>query len=194
MSYNHAISSDDPQAIEKLTAKLEACQKRQEYMKTVNSFYRKNGTVHGCPGVSEEAAEKLDEAVRTGYSWETAPFPSYELSGNNAEIRRLKQRIEQLTRDKEVGYVGWKFDGGEAVANTENNRLQLLFDEKPSAEQRAVLKSNGFHWSPSEQAWQRQLNDNAIYAASRIDFIRPESGESPTRIQPKAPKKDAPER
>lgn len=194
MSYKHAISSDDPQAVEKLTAKLETCQKRQEYMKAINSFYRKNGTVHGCPGVSEEAAEKLDEAVRTGYSWETAPFPSYELSGNNAEIRRLKQRIEQLTRDKEVGYVGWKFDGGETVANTGNNRLQLLFDEKPSAERRAVLKSNGFHWSPSEQAWQRQLNDNAIYAASRIDFIRPESGESPARIQPKAPKKGAPER
>lgn len=54
MSYNHAISSDDPQAVEKLTAKLEACQKRQEFMKSVNSFYRKNGTAHGCPGVSEE--------------------------------------------------------------------------------------------------------------------------------------------
>lgn len=194
MSYNNAISSDDPQAVEKLTEKLEACQKRQEYMKTVNSFYRKHGTVHGCPGVSEETAEKLDEAVRTGYSWETAPFASYELSNNNAEIRRLKQRIEQFTHDKELGYVGWKFDGGEAVANTDNNRLQLLFDEKPSEEQRTALKRNGFHWSPSEQAWQRQLNDNAIYAASRLDFVRPESGESPTQLQPKAPKKDAPER
>lgn len=194
MSYNHAISSDDPQAVEKLTEKLEACQKRQEYMKTVNSFYRKRGTVHGCPGVSEETAEKLDEAVRTGYSWETAPFASYELSNNNSEIRRLKQRIEQLTHDKELGYVGWKFDGGEAVVNTDNNRLQLLFDEKPSGEQRTALKRNGFHWSPSEQAWQRQLNDNAIYAASRLDFVRPESGESPIQLQPKAPKKDAPER
>lgn len=194
MRYNHAISSDDPQAVEKLTEKLEACQKRQEHMKAVNTFYRKNGTVHGCPGVSEETAEKLDEAVRTGYSWETAPFPSYELSNNNAEIRRLKQRIEQLSYNQEVGYVGWKFEGGEAVANTDNNRLQLLFDEKPGEEQRAALKRNGFHWSPSEQAWQRQLNDNAIYAAGRIGFLRPESGESPTSIQPKAPKKDVPER
>lgn len=194
MRYSHAISSDDPKAVEKLTEKLAACQKRQEYMKAVNSFYRKHGTVHGCPGVSDETAEKLDEAVRTGYSWETAPFVSYELSNNNAEIRRLKQRIEQLSHNQEVGYVGWKFDGGEAVANTDNNRLQLLFDEKPSEEQRAALKRNGFHWSPSEQAWQRQLNDNAIYAASRLDFVRPESGESPTRLQPKASSKDVPER
>lgn len=186
MSYNQAISSDDPQAVEKLAAKLDVCQKRQEFMKSVNSFYRKNGTAHGCPGVSEETAERMVEAVRTGYSWVTAPFPSYELSNNNAEIRRLKQRIEQLSASQELGYVGWKFDGGEAVANTDNNRLQLLFDEKPTEEQRTALKCSGFHWSPSERAWQRQLNDNAIYAASRLDFVRPESGESPTQLQPKA--------
>lgn len=194
MSYNRIISSDDPQAVEKLTAKLEACQKRQKFMKTVNSFYRKNGTAHGCPGVSEETAERMDEAVRTGYSWVTAPFPAYELSNNNAEIRRLKQRIGQLSYNQEVGYEGWKFDGGEAVANTDNNRLQLLFDEKPSEEQRTALKRNGFHWSPSEQAWQRQLNDNAIHAAGRLDFVRPVSGESPVQLQPKAQRKSAPER
>lgn len=194
MSYNHAISSDDPQAVEKLTAKLEACQERQAFMKSVNSFYRKNGTAHGCPGVSEETAEKMDKAVRTGYSWVTAPFPAYELSNNNAEIRRLKQRIGQLSYNQEVGYEGWKFDGGEAVANTDNNRLQLLFDEKPSEEQRTALKRNGFHWSPSEQAWQRQLNDNAIHAAGRLDFVRPVSGESPVQLQPKAQRKSAPER
>ena len=122
MSYNRTISSDDPQAVEKLTAKLEACQKRQEFMKSVNSFYRKNGTAHGCPGVSEETAERMDEAVRTGYSWVTAPFPSYELSNNNAEIRRLKQLIEQLSVSQELCYVGWTVDGGEAVAKTDNNR------------------------------------------------------------------------
>lgn len=166
MNYHNPIKSDDPQALEKLSAKLEACQQRQEYMKSVNAYYRKHGTAQGCPGVSAAQAEKFDNAVRTGYSWETAPFPSYELSGNNAEIRRLKQRIAQLSRDREVGFVGWTFTGGEAVANAGNNRLQLLFDEKPTEEQRTVLKQNGFHWSPTEQAWQRQLNENAIYACS----------------------------
>lgn len=193
MSYT-PIKSDDPQALEKLTAKLEALQSQQEHMKAVNSYYRKHGTAHGCSGISEEQAEKLDEAVRTGYSWERTPFASYTLSNNNAEIRRLKQRIEQLTYDKEVGYVGWDFHGGEAVANTTNNRLQLFFDDKPTADQRTTLKRNGFHWSPSEGAWQRLLNSNAIYSASYIDFIRPKSGESPVALQPKAPAKDDMER
>lgn len=72
--------------------------------------------------------------------------------------------------------------------------MQLLFDEKPNDEQRRILKSYGFHWSPREQAWQRQLNDNAIYAAGRIDFICPENGKSPRELQPKPVKKDAPDR
>lgn len=44
---------------------------------------------------------------------------------------------------------------------------------------------------------QRQLNSNAIYAASRIDFVQPEDGKSPTQLQPKMPqtqKKDEPVR
>ena len=49
MSYNHAIRSDDPQAVEKLTAKLESCQERQAFMKSVNSFYRKMGLPMGAP-------------------------------------------------------------------------------------------------------------------------------------------------
>ena len=100
-------------------------------------------------------------------------------------------RIEELTRNKEIGFVGWEFDGGKAEPNTDINRLQLFFDEKPSADQRSELKLNGFRWAPSEQAWQRQLNENAIYAASRM---KTKGGKLPYQIQPKAPAKDSLER
>ena len=148
----------------------------------------------GCPGLSDEDAAKLDRRVQEGYSWEKQPYPSYILSGNTAEIRRLRQRIEEVSRTQSTEYVGWDFPGGRAEADKEDNRLRLYFDEKPSEEQRSTLKCNGFKWAPSVGAWQRQLNDNAIYAAARIDFLRPESGESPTAIQPKRPVKNAPER
>lgn len=191
---NRVISSDDPNAIQKLQDKLEMREKSQKYMKEVNAYYRKNGTCEGFPGMDAARAARLDESVRQAYSWDKQPFPSYALTNNSAEIRRLKQRIEKLTVNQEVGFVGWTFDGGEVVANSEENRLQILFDEKPDEQKRSVLKGNGFKWSPSQGAWQRQLNDNAIYAASRMEFLRPESGESPVKLQPKAPKKDAPER
>ena len=191
---NRVISSDDPNAIQKLQDKLEMCEKSQKYMKEVNAYYRKNGTCEGFPGMEAARAARLDESVRQAYSWDKQPFPSYALTNNSAEIRRLKQRIEKLTVNQEVGFVGWTFDGGEVVADSEENRLQILFDEKPDEQKRSALKGNGFKWLPSQGAWQRQLNDNAIYAASRMEFLRPESGESPVKLQPKAPKKDAPER
>jgi len=184
------ISSGDPQALEKLTGKLDACRKAQEHMKAVNAYFRKHGTCQGFPDMPEAAAAKLDVRVQNAYSWDKQPFPSYELSNNNAEIKRLQSRIEEISHSREVGFVGWQFDGGEAVINTELNRLQLMFDERPTREQCSVLKHKGFHWSPTEGAWQRQLNDNAIYALNYVDFVRPLDGKRPTELQPKAPAKD----
>ena len=50
----------------------------------------------------------------------------------------------------------------------------------------SILIAGGsyFRWSPSQGAWQRQLNRNAIYAADRIDFLRPEGGGSISALQP----------
>ena len=70
----------------------------------------------------------------------------------------------------------------------------FFFDEKPSEEQRSKLKSWGFRWSPSNKAWQRQLNSNAIYAAGQIEFIKPLDGRTPRELQPKPKSKDEQER
>ena len=110
------------------------------------------------------------------------PFPSYLLTNNNANIRRVRQRIEELSHKAE--FVGWKFPGGEAKVNEAENRLQLIFEDKPDADTRQALKSEGFKWAPSQGAWQRQLNQNAIRAAARLDFLRPEDGKSPYQLHP----------
>lgn len=191
---NTAIFSDDPEALTKLNKKLESLQVAQTRMKQINAYYRKHGTCQGFHGLSDEQAEKLDDRVRNGYSWEKAPYPAYALSNNNQEIRRLKERIKQLTQAREVGYQGWEFEGGRVVANAENNRLQIFFDEIPSPELRQELKSRGFRWARSEGAWQRQLTDNAIYSASRIQAIQPSDGSDPLKLQPKHKPKTGPTR
>ncbi|MDD4495240.1 MAG: hypothetical protein PHV32_13030 [Eubacteriales bacterium] len=189
MNYNKPISSGDPQALEKLTAKLEQSKELQDMMKVVNAYWRKFGTCKGAPGITDVQAEKLEKRIETGYSWEKQPFTSYELTNNNAEIKRLERRIQELTYNKGVGFSGWDFEGGYAEANTNMNRLQLYFDEKPDEQRRTILKSNGFKWAPSQGAWQRQLTDNAIYSAGRIDFIRPSDGRRVREHQPKPPVK-----
>lgn len=191
---NTAISSDDPEAIAKLTEKLEGLKQSQEFMKAINAFYRKNGTCHGMEGLSEEQAEELDQDVKNGPSWVNVPFPTYSLSLNNKEIHRVQDRIKKLTEAKELGYTGWAFEGGRVEANGDKNRLQIFFDDIPSEETRKELKSWGFRWARSEGAWQRQLTDNAIYAASRIKAIQPTDGTDPVKIQPKRKKQSGPTR
>lgn len=117
-------------------------------MKKVNAYYRKNGTMKGFEGISGEKAAQIDESVKNDYSWITAPYAPYELSNNNAEINRLKKRIESLERREETGFVGWQFEGGEAVANQEENRLQLLFDENPARNSEVNSKAGGFAGRP----------------------------------------------
>ena len=177
------ISADDPQAVQKLEKKLAGLEKAQETMKAVNAYYRKHKTLDGCPHLSPERIEKMKADMSSQWHIEDKPYPTWALSNNNAEIRRMKERIKSLSLQKEIGYVGWEFEGGKVEANTEANRLQIFFDEKPDAATREKLKSNGFRWSPKAEAWQRQLTDNAYYSANYIKAIQPLTGEKPTDLQ-----------
>ena len=186
MSYrNSSISADDPNAIQKLEAKVKGLEECQETMKAVNAYYRKHKTLNGCPHLSPEGIAKMKADMAASWHIGDKPYPSWALSNNNAEIRRCKARIEKLTRQRETGYVGWDFVGGVVEVNREDNRLQIFFDHKPEKDVRDILKSNGFHWSPRAGAWQRQLGDNAIWAADRIEAIRPISGDKPSQLRPK---------
>lgn len=180
------ISSDDPEAVKKLNAKLEKLQNLQETMKAVNAYYRKNKTLDGCPDLSAESIDKLKAEMASQWHYKDTPFLSWELSNNNAEIRRVKERIDELLARNNTAYVGWEFDGGRVDANQDINRLQIIFDKKPDENIRESLKKNRFRWSPKNMAWQRQLNDNAIYAADRLQFIYPLLGKSPLDMQKEA--------
>ncbi|MCC2818960.1 DUF4316 domain-containing protein [Lachnoclostridium pacaense] len=180
------ISADDPDAVSKLQAKLANLQESQETMKAVNAYYRKHKTLDGCPDLPPQTLEKLKADMAQGWHLEDKPFASWALSNNNAEIHRVKARIESLTRKEQTPFAGWEFDGGKVEINREENRLQVFFEGKPDADTRAELKDGGFRWAPSAGAWQRQLTDNAFRAADTIKAIAPVTGEKPTELQRKA--------
>lgn len=155
------ISADDPNAVEKLKEKLTRLEEKHDLGKKMNVYWRKHGTMTGCPGVSEETAEKINKDMKNAYSWIQNNGP-YTTTNTNAEIKRLKKRIEELAKRDEVESMSFTFDGGKVVHNSDINRLQIFFDEKPSEELRTKLKKNGFKWAPSQNAWQRQFTSNAI--------------------------------
>ena len=100
------ISADDPDAVGKLKTKLENLEESQETMKLVNSYFRENGTLDGCPFLTAEQIEALKADMAANWHYGKAPYLPWQLSNNGAEIRRVKQRIEELERKAEAVYVG----------------------------------------------------------------------------------------
>lgn len=165
------ITSDDPRALDKLHAKLDALEQCQSKMKAVNAYYRKNKTLDGCPGLTDEVKQSLTADMQGEFHIDSQPYPSWALSNNNANIRRIKERIATLEKEAaraDAGQQEVQGDGYVLKENSEIGRIQFLFDGKPSDEIRALLKSNGFRWAPSESAWQRMLNDNGRSAAQYV--------------------------
>lgn len=168
LSGKEIITSGDPEAAEKLKNKLANLEKAQETMKAVNAFYRKHKTLDGCPNLSWEQIEKLKSSMNDSWRNDPRPFESYQLTNNNAEIRRLKERIKKLEEVKARPADTKEYDGFSVVEDPEAMRIKLLFEDKPSAEIRDVLKKNGFRWSPRANAWQTQLTNNGRYRLERV--------------------------
>ena len=163
---NKVIYSNDEFAIEKLKEKLKELENRQEYMKRANAYYRQNKTIKAFEDMDDETADKINQNIEK--CLDKAPFPSFELTNNNATIKSTKERIEILTKLKEKSESQYeKIDGLIIKENKELMRIQLFFENKPSEQIRETLKSNGFKWAPSQNAWQRQLTENAIRATKR---------------------------
>lgn len=168
------IKAGDADALEQLQAKVEKLEAKQAKMKEMNAYYRKHKTLKGYGSLTDEKAAELDKKIESDLLYKV-PFAPYELTNNNAKIRNTKARIAQLERLKNDAEAQEEQQADnnatelfKVVENAEIMRLQLFFDGKPDAETRAVLKKNGFRWSPSNTAWQRQLTDNAKYAVKRI--------------------------
>jgi hypothetical protein len=140
---NHAISSDDPEALTKLKDKLRKLENSQQYMKEQNAKAR---------------AEKSGK-----------PFMAYQLSNNNANIRTTKERIKHLEKAADMqARLDIHGNGWTLHEDKDQNRIQFIFAGKPDEATRRELKSYGFRWSPMNMAWQRMLNSAGRYAADRI--------------------------
>ena len=173
------ISSDDPEAVQKLQRQIDAAQASQDKMKAANKIIKrvaKKGNVTSFDS-DEFFAYRLELAEACGdgvanSAWQLLQpdfcgrigFASYQLTNNNANIKRMQKRIDELRKAAERETVEIEKGDYKVIQNTEENRLQFIFDGKPSAEARQVMKSNGFRWAPSQKAWQRQLTNSAIWS------------------------------
>ena len=162
---NHTISSDDPEALVKLRAKLASEEKLRDEGKRLNKVHKKGGWKAVADEVGEEKAAEMRRMA--GYTAHDKPYPPFSFTNLGANIRRLKQRIEYLERQAKTE-VPEPETYGEIEVREEDNRVQMVFPGKPDAETRKMLKSEGFRWAPSTGAWQRQASPQAWYKARAL--------------------------
>ena len=162
------ISSDDPEAVAKLRAKLASMIGGRDRMKAINAAWRQ----HGKPRPDNaEAWARIETTL--GYNVDNvrldmardfmtrAPY-TYTITNAGADIRRIEQRIKVLERaetapDREaIENENWRIWEDKDV-----NRLFIAHDGKPSAEVRTALKHHGFRWNRHATAWSRLLNESA---------------------------------
>ena len=167
------ISSDDPDAIAKLKAQLAQLQAKQDVMKKLNAIVRRHAKADAETRVSMLVAsglvdsEQATELITPDFAGRVG-FASYQLQNNNANMRRVADRIKQLEALAERPERQRSGNGYVYREDPQDNRALFLFEGKPAKDIRDVLKRHGFRWSPTRNAWVRQLTGNAQWAAREV--------------------------
>lgn len=146
---------------------IEADKKAKYYKDKIDTIEKNKSISLDDPQATAKLQDKLERLENERKSIKARPHSTWELQNIGAEIRRIKDRIKQIEELEELQFNDIKFTGGKAILNKEVNRIQILFDDKPSEEVRDILKHRGFKWSRYEKAWQRLFNKNSIYATNR---------------------------
>ncbi|HEX7261954.1 MAG TPA: hypothetical protein VF258_09075 [Luteolibacter sp.] len=160
------IMSGDADAGERLTDKIAKAEAAQVMMKQANAAIRK----HKKAGPEAQVAALVAlgvSAARAGLllqpdSCGRIGFADFELTNNNANIRRMKARL--ATVEKAHAAPATEQEGAKARLEDcpADNRVRLFYPGKPDADTRATLKSSGFRWAPSLGCWQAYRNNRSL--------------------------------
>lgn len=156
--------------IDRYKAELAAMQKNHELMKEGNKRIK----------VASKTGEDLTDYLINTFgiqphmiSW-SMKF-GFGLSNNNANMKRVEERIKELEAKESIKnenpVTKYTFEGGTLITNYEIDRLQIIFDSRPSSTELNEWKSKGlnsYNWSPSNMAWQRKITANALWSVKRM--------------------------
>ncbi|MEN6291913.1 MAG: DUF3560 domain-containing protein [Methanobacterium sp.] len=166
------ISSADPDAFLKLENKIKMLENYVNNCKEANKILRKLTTWEMFDQWIEETF-KNDQSFINKLVKEKAEYCrdrmyqvkspsiygySFELTNSNAEIRRLKKRLESLKDFEEREAFNFKNEMLEA--KEEKGRINIYFESKPSEDIRTKLNAKGFKWSPTRTAWTKQITSS----------------------------------
>ncbi len=179
------IRSGDPAAMQRIASRIEDLALSIYRMKRANVIIRlmEKDQASEADILARVVAETGIDEERASRGVTLAPWQNrrgFSTTNTRAELRRMQSRLASLAEMKKRGDSAEDVEteaGAVTVKeNTDMARIQLLFPGKPDEQTRRTLKSHGFRWSPSQGAWQRNLNEAGRYAASLV--LKSISGDS----------------
>jgi hypothetical protein len=172
------ISSDDPAAVAKLDDKRTALERERDAMKAANAYHKAHGSLDGWDGPAD-IIKKGNTNLRVWTGVYARPFPPYCLSNIGAEIRRAAKRAGSLAQRQEVSATSdpttETINGATITADYQDNRVQVRFPARLSKPDYKRVRSFGFVWSPSRDAFVRKLTGPGVieYARRLVLLILP---------------------
>jgi hypothetical protein len=161
------IMSGDDNAVTRLEAEIAKLEAVQARMKTLNAAIRK----HAKAGADAQVAALVALGLTEGRARDLLKpdfcgrigFAAFEMTNNNANIKRLKGRLIAVSRAKATPETVTATEDGIRVEDCPaDNRVRIYFPGKPDEAVRAGLKAHGFRWSPTAGAWSAFRNYRAM--------------------------------
>ena len=147
------IMTGDADAEARLAEKLAIAENNQKTMKDISAFFRKEKDTEKRIVFLKEKGIKNEFLKEFFIDGDGVPL--FSLANNNANIRRLKGRLEEVRRNHATPGADINGKNGiRLVVSPAENRVRLFFPGKPAAETITLLKSKGWRWTPSLGCWQ----------------------------------------
>lgn len=185
-----SISRDDPDVIHKLMEKVKSLEAERERAKRINSYYRKNKTLIGCPEINQAETDKIrsDMERSAQFGGRSIPFPSYFLRNIGSRIKSTHDRIQELRQSLTASAPEPLQGQGYSISEhfeDKGGRIWVVFDEKPSRLVLDLLTSLGWRYSHNRTAWICYLNNAGRNRAERtFNALEELNDNRPTNLSP----------
>lgn len=139
-----SVFSDDSDAVEKLEARIKEREAERDRMKLVNKLYKK-GDAAGLAAIGLDLEKLKRDLAAKGAYWGDRPHLAYELTNLGANIRRDRERIEEVKRRMTRTAAAEASPTGVTISGV-TDFVTVTFAEKPERSVLEALKSAGFSW------------------------------------------------
>lgn len=148
------ILATDPEALEKLKQKIEACNLLGDYFRSINKYYKTTGSLEGVritPFWLDHAKKNIEA---TGSPFSKADF---------YKLRRKKKFSRDRVKSLEGAESFKPFSVNGISVTLEDRRITVRFPEKPGLETLETLKKSPLRlkFSPGKRAWVRKYTGQA---------------------------------